>query len=110
MLLVFWILPFISQLTTTLSWPWLLDDVSLYIEISPIAGKLVALEKLVGLFVFVARKKFVVTTLFFLSLQKTFHRGKRYWPFPCLTFVISINCALSYLVILKVSYPIETSR
>ena len=69
-------------------------------------GKVVAPEKPVGEFVVVARIKFVVTPLLFLS----FHRGKRYWPSPCLIIVVSLICLLSYSVRLYVSFPTEILR
>ena len=43
----------------------------------PIGGKLVAPKSPVGLFVFVARKKFFIFPTFFLSLQKIRHDSSK---------------------------------
>ena len=56
----------LSQLTKILSWLWLTGDVSKYIKLVPIGGKLVAPLAPVGLVVFVERIKFCNLTLLFM--------------------------------------------
>ena len=77
----------------------------------PISGTLVTSEPPIGLFVFVDLIKFVILPLLFLSIQLIFQYSRTYQPvFPASIVVVSVNCILSNLVRLYISFPTETLR
>ena len=72
---------------------------SIYIKLSPIGGRLVALESPVGLSVFVDFIKLCIFPLLFLLLQFIYHCCNNFPPvFGTLLIMMSITCCLFFFL------------
>ena len=101
-----WIISVLCQLTHILSWPWSIELVSIYIQLSRTGCRRVALDSLVGEAVVVDFRKLPTFEQLFLCKYLVLDFGNKLsLIFGDLISVISINFISLYLVRLYVSFP-----